>query len=119
MVGPRGTMIIKSKYEDAGLVGSTLEGDKVVFDHVQDIDPVFDELKHMAVNQNEGGFSDGRTQRYLGTLPASVIENEPELKEALKHGDTSVLLDYFKSERGKCFCVNKPDTGRSGKLIIK
>ena len=80
---------------------------------------MFDELKHMAANQNEGGFSDGRGQRYLGTIPASVIENEPELKEALKHGDTSVLLDYFKSERGKIFCVNKPDTGRSGKLIIK
>lgn len=112
-------MIIKSKYENAGLVSSELVGDQVVFTHAQDIDPVFAELKAREATQNEGGFSDGRSQRFLGTIPGSVIENEPELKEALKHGDTSVLLDFFKSERGKCFCVNKPDTGRSGKIIIK
>lgn len=112
-------MIIKSKHENAGMVGREFVGDKVIFNHVQDIDPVFAEIKQREAGQNEGGFSDGRTQRYLGTIPASVIENEPELKEALRIGDTSVLLDYFKSERGKCFCVNKPDTGRTGKIIIK
>lgn len=101
------------------LIKSKFEGDKVIFDHVQDIQPVFDELKDRALNQNEGGFSNDRSQRFLGSIPASVIENEPELKEALRRGDTSVLTDFFQSERGKIFCVNKPDTGRSGKVIIK
>jgi hypothetical protein len=112
-------MIIKSKYENAGLVDRRFDGDKVVFDHVQDIDPIFADMKARQAVQNEGGFSAGRTQRYLGTIPASVIEDEPKLKEALKHGDTKVLLDFFNSEKGRSFCVNKPDTGRSGKIIIK
>lgn len=112
-------MIIKSKYENAGLVGREFVGDKVVFDHVQDIDPIIEELKFQKEHQHLDGFSAGRTQRKLGTIPGSVIENDPELKEALRHGDTSVLLDFFNSEKGRCFCVNKPDTGRSGKIIIK
>lgn len=101
------------------LIKSRREGDKVIFDHVQDIEPVFNELKDRVINQNEGGFSNDRSQRFLGTIPASVIENEPELKEALRRGDTSVLTAFFNSERGKIFCVNKPDSGRSGQIIIK
>ena len=112
-------MIIKSKHENAGLVSREFEGDKVIFNHVQDIDPVLEELKYQKEHQNEGGFSEGRTQRKLGTIPGAVIENDPELKEALKYGNTKVLLDFFNSEKGSCFCVNKPDTGRSGKIIIK
>ena len=102
-------MIIKSKYV----------GDKIVFDHAEDIDPLMEQLKLREYTQNEGGFSHDRTQRYIGTLAGSVIENDPELKEALRHGDASKLLDFFETERGSCFCVNKPNTGRSGKIIIK
>jgi hypothetical protein len=80
---------------------------------------MIEDLKVKSYTQNEGGFSNKRDQQYIGSIPASVIENEPELKEALRHGDASVLLDFFKTQRGSCFCVNKPDTGRSGKIIIK
>jgi hypothetical protein len=112
-------MIIKSKHENAGLVGIDYVGDKIIMNHVQDIDPVIEELRVREQVQNEGGFSNDRTQRYLGTIPASVIEDEPALKEALRHGDTSVLLDFMKSEKGSVFCINKPDSGRSGQIIIK
>ena len=112
-------MIIKSEHENAGLVKAEYEGDKFKFTHVQDIDTVFEGLKQRGLDQNLNGFSKERSQRFLGTIPDSVILADPELEERLKHGDTAYLLEWFKSEKGKPFCLNKPNTGASGKIIIK
>lgn len=109
--------------KDHELVDIQHEGDNVIFTHVQDIDPTIAEIKQRARVQNEGGFSHDRNMRYIGSIPAGVIENNPALRFAFRSGDPEIMEKairiFFQSQEGQQFTVNKLDTGRSGKVIIK
>lgn len=109
-------MIIKDKdAPDRGILNARFEGDNLVVDHVQDVDPILADLKLRSQEQNNGGFSHDRTHRFIGSVPMSVFGMHPEFLH-----DTNALLDWLTNDPvGQQFCLNKPNTGRSGKVIVK
>jgi hypothetical protein len=107
-------MIIRDEdAPDRGTIDASFEGDNLVVKHVQDLDMMLRDLKLRKQNQNEGGFSKGRTMRYIGTIPESASAINPELMK-----NSEAALEFLQNE-GSEFCVNKVDTGRSGQIIIK
>jgi len=106
--------IDKDKDKHSGLVGVESEGDELVFTHAYDTDPIMKELKWRKENQRDNGWSEKRTMRYLGTIPAEVTVIEPHLQE-----DAKAAAAWFDTPVGQQFRVNKADTGRSGKIIVK
>jgi hypothetical protein len=109
-------MIIKDDTAfDRGIQDVRFEDDQLIVDHVQDLDPIYADLKLRKENQHEGGFSKNRNQRFIGTVPMSVFALHPEFLT-----DTKALMNWLANDPvGQTFCVNKPNTGRSGKVIIK
>ena len=108
-------MIIKDKQFDRGVLGARVEGDYLVVDHIQDVDPILKDLQLRRVEQNDNGFSHDRSMRFLGTVPMSVFVMHPEFLK-----DTKALVEWLENDPvGQQFCVNKRDTGRSGKAIVK
>lgn len=106
-------MIIRDVEFDRGVVDVREEGDLIVVDNVQDLTPLLKDLALRKKEQNEGGFSKDRTMRYIGTIPDSAVAINPELAR-----NPEAALDFLNNE-GSQFRVNKVDTGRSGKVIIK
>lgn len=109
-------MIIKdTDAPDRGVIDATFEGDNLKVTHVQDVDPILKDLQLRKLEQNEGGFSDDRSMRFLGTVPMSVFALHPEFLH-----DTKALVKWMETDPvGQNFCVNRSNTGRSGKTIIK
>lgn len=107
-------MIIKDEdAPDRGIINAKLDGDLLRVTHVQDLDMIKRDLKLRQQNQNDNGFSKDRSMRFIGTIPDSAVAINPELAK-----DPQAALDFLMNE-GSEFCLNKVDTGRSGKIIIK
>lgn len=107
-------MIIKDENApDMGVIGARFEEEKLVVDHIQDLEPILRDLQLRKKYQNEGGFSKDRTMRYIGTIPSSATAINPELAK-----NAEAALEFLENE-GSQFRVNKTDTGRSGHIIIK
>lgn len=107
-------MIIRDGNGDTGLLDIQYEGDKIKYTHVQQLDNAQEELAMMEAASSPDGFSKDRTLRYIGTIPAIIWLQHPEFMH-----DTKALNKWLQSEEGRKWCVNLPDTGRSGKIIIK
>lgn len=106
-------MIIRDIEFDRGVVDVEDDGEFIKVTNVQDLDPLLKDLALRKQEQNEGGFSKDRTMRYIGSIPASAIAINPELGK-----NAEAALDFLNNE-GSQFRVNKVNTGRSGKVIIK
>lgn len=99
---------------DNFVADAKFQGDNLDITYVQKNDPILKDLALRKKEQNDNGFSHDRSMRFIGTIPAAEIAKIPELGE-----DTDLMLKWFESPVGRQFCVNKPNTGRSGKVIIK
>lgn len=109
-------------FNDHGLVQVEEAAEVLRFTHAQNLDCLRKELETRIKYQTGEGWSEGRTMRYIGTIPAAAIEASPELRAALNSADEVAIKKaveiYFKGD-GREFMVNPINTGRSGKVIIK
>lgn len=55
-------------------------GERVIITHVEDIEPIIAETQLRAKDAGDG-FSKGRTMRYLGSVPLSILLARPELAD--------------------------------------
>ena len=103
-------MIIK----DHDLVDVEYDKDQFKFTHAQYLPPTWKEVAELKMNQASDGFSQERTQRHIGRIPAMIFLKHPEWSH-----DPSLIEKWLKTEEGKRYQVSNPDSGRSGKIIIK
>jgi len=107
-------MIFKGDGNDTGLLSVESEKDQFKFTHIQRLDDAEEELRMMEAHGSTDGFSKDRTMRYLGTIPAIIWLEHPEWQH-----DDKALMRWLQSDEGRKWCVHLPDTGRSGKVIVK
>ena len=109
-------------FSDHGLVDVAYEGDKFKFTHAQNLDILRAELKERMKYQTAEGWSENRSMRYIGTIPAAAIEARPELRAALNSGDDAAIRKaveiYFNGE-GREFMMNKIDSGKDPRIVVK
>ena len=109
-------------FTDHGLVRTEDDGDYLRFTHAQHLGAAKEYVKNMAANQQSGGWSKDRTMQYIGSIPAAAIEANLELRAALNSGDQVAIKNavklYFANE-GQEFIVNKIDSGKDPRIIVK
>lgn len=94
------------------------KGDNLVFEHFYDPTPVFGHNK--AIREfSDNGFTHDRTMRQIASFDAAtwarLCLERPEILR-----DEKALLKFIKSDEGAPYrTVNRIDTGRSGKAIVK
>jgi len=71
--------------------------DQLLITHQVDLEPMFREVAHRK-HQNPTGFSQGRTMRYLGSVPLMTLLRRPDL------ADDKNLKKYLR-ERPRCRAV--------------
>lgn len=91
---------------DQHFIGTQTRDDRYIFHHAQDIDPVLAEAQRIRMGNDSNGFTDDRTLRHIGHIPASAIMANPALREA-QYGDPEIFAKmcqlYLRTEEGKRF----------------
>lgn len=108
-------MIIKDK---TFLHSIEEDGDKLKFNHMQDVDPVMEEVQAIKMF-SDNGWTKERNFRQIGHIPEGhewwLRKHKPEIFKDMK-----ALKRWLMSEEGRPWrTVTAMDTGRSGKAIVK
>jgi hypothetical protein len=101
-------MIIKDK----GLVEAQYIGDKFVFTHAQNIDPVLAEVQRFR-NDVGDGFTQDRTMRHVGCIPEIEFLRHPEWVHA-----PHLMLKWLQTD-GSQYMTKTINSGRSGHVRVK
>lgn len=91
-ITPQGDLV----YADAdGLAVHQHGRDDLLISHTEDLEPIFEHVRAMRM-LNQTGFSQGRTRRYLGSLPLTTLLARPEL------ADPQALKKYLRGHPRLC-----------------
>ena len=91
-------MIIKApKNTPTGLYDAKGSGDKIIFDHIQNIQPVLERAADIRKN-SDNGWSEKRSFRHIACIPTVEYFNHPEWEQ-----DKQALVKWLKTEYGSAF----------------
>jgi hypothetical protein len=99
-------------FKEYGLADIQYAGDKFQFLHAQDIEPTLQDVK--ALREASDGYSQTRTFRHAGRIPAIEWVKHPEWNHA-----PELALKWLESDEGKPYRIHSDRIGRSGHIIIK
>lgn len=79
------------------LMSIETEGNKMLFNHIQNVTPDLEFCEQMR-NTDGNGFSDGRQQRHIGRVPDLIFCQHPEWND-----DPSLVAKWLNTEEGRPF----------------
>lgn len=103
-------MIIK----DYDIVDAEFIGDLLKVTTAQELAPTLQEVAELRQHGNHNGFSKNRQMRHIARIPDIELIRHPEWQH-----DSRLMLKWLESPEGSRYVTNKPNTGRSGKIVIK
>lgn len=94
--------LIKTHGLKNGLVDVQYQGDKFIYTHVQNIDPIAEQCKELRKGPNNG-FSDDRSYRHIADIPELVFFSHPELVDDKGRINMKELRKFLKSPSGEMY----------------
>lgn len=102
---------LKTKADDFGLRGFEHKDNKTIYHHLQDVDPVLEQVHKEKMGNDSNGFTDQKTMRKIGSIPFIEFLRNPILAEAVASGDPEMMGKamelYLKSEGKQYATVTK------------
>lgn len=94
--------LINSSSLKNGLADVEYVGDKFIFTHVQNIDPIAEQCKELRKGDNNG-FSDGHSYREVARIPDLVFFAHPELVDDKGRINMKELRKFLKTPAGEMY----------------